>query len=110
MPYVKDYGKAEEINFLASSKVVSHTYQISDSGVAANAQGKKIVPAGTVYPADDATAIGITYTDTDVTEGPQPGSVLIEAWIIEERLPAALSPEAKTALAAKSGIKFKQFV
>lgn len=110
MPNVKNYCKAEEINFLASSKVVSHTYQISNAGVAANAEGRKIVPAGTVYPANDATAIGITYTDTDVTEGPQPGAVLIEAWILEDRLPVAPSAEAKTSLAEKSKIKFKQFV
>lgn len=110
MPYVKDYGNSQEINFLASAKVVSATYQISNAGVAANAQGRKIVPAGTVYPANDATAIGITYTDTDVTEGPQPGAVLIEAWILEDRLPAPVSAEAKTALAASSGIKFKKMV
>lgn len=110
MPYVKDYGKAEEINFLASSKVVSATYQISNAGVVANAQGRKIVSAGTVYPKNDATAIGIVYTDTDVTEGPQPGAVLIEAWILEARLPVVPSAEAKTALAANSDIKFKKTV
>lgn len=110
MSYVKDYGTVQDINFLAHAKVVSATYQISDAGVNANAQGRKIVPAGTVYPKNDATAIGITYTDTDVTEGPQPGAVLIEAWILEARLPVAPTDEAKTALAANSGIKFKKTV
>lgn len=110
MVYVKDYGKIEDINFLASAKYVSHTYQISNEGVSANPQGRKIVKAGTVYPANDATAIGIVFTDTDVTEGPQPGAVLIEAWILEGRLPVAPEAAAKTALAAKSGIKFKQSV
>lgn len=107
MPYVKNYGKTEQINFLASAKYVAFTRQIDDTGVVANAQGRKIVPAGTVYPANDATAIGITLTDTDVTEGPQPGSVLAEAWIIEERLPVSVEADAKTALAANSKIKFK---
>lgn len=110
MPFVKGKTVVSEINFLASSKVIAHTYQISDEGVTANAQGRKIVPAGTVYPANDATAIGITYTDTDVTEGPQPGSVIIDAWILEARLPVAPSTTAKTALAANSGIKFKKTV
>jgi hypothetical protein len=108
MPFVKCKTEVSEINFLASSKVIAHTYQIDDTGITANAQGRKIVPAGTVYPSNDAEAIGITYTDTDVTEGPQPGSVLIDAWILEARLPVAPSATAKTALAAKSGIKFKQ--
>lgn len=102
--YVKNYGKAEDINFLASAKVVAFTEQISDAGVAADANGRKIVKAGTVWPANDATAKGLVYTDVDVTEGPQPGSVLREAWVIAERLPVALSDEAKAAL---TEIKFR---
>lgn len=107
MPYVKNYGKVEQINFLASAKYVAFTRQIDDTGVTANAQGRKIVPAGSVYPANDATAIGITLTDTDVTEGPAPGSVLADAWILEDRLPEAVDADAKEALAANSNIKFK---
>lgn len=102
--YVKNYGKVEDINFLASAKVVSFTEQISDSGVTADANGRKIVKAGTVWPANDETAKGIVYTDTDVTEGPQPGAVLVEAYIIEARLPVALSTEAKEVL---TEIKFR---
>ncbi len=70
MPYVKDYGQVSEINFLASAKYSSFTYQVSNAGVTANANGRKIVPAGTVYPANDATAIGILLADVDVTNGP----------------------------------------
>ncbi|MCM3747448.1 hypothetical protein M3223_08780 [Paenibacillus pasadenensis] len=92
-------------NFLASAKFTSFTYQVSDAGVLANAQGRKIVPAGTVYPANDATAIGLLLNDIDVTTGPQPGAVLVEAWVLEARLPVAPAAAAKTALAGK--IKFK---
>lgn len=102
--YVKNYGKAEDINFLASAKVTSFTEQISDIGVTADENGRKIVKAGTVWPANDATAKGIVYTDVDVTEGPQPGAVLYEAWVIEERLPEVVSAEAKPVL---KGIKFR---
>lgn len=102
--YVKNYGKAEDINFLASAKVTSFTEQISDVGVVADENGRKIVKAGTVWPKNDATAKGLVYTDVDVTEGPQPGAVLREAWVIEERLPAAVSAEAKPVL---TGIKFR---
>ena len=107
MPYVKDYGTKNQINFLASAKFTAFTYQISNSGVTANAQGRKIVPAGTVYPVNDATAIGILLTDTDVTEGPQPGSVIVEGWILEARLPVAPAAAAKTAM---KEIKFKTVV
>lgn len=102
--YVENYGKVEDINFLASAKVVSFTEQISDEGVTADDNGRKIVQAGSVWPANDETAKGLIYTDVDVTEGPQPGAVLVEAWIIEERLPEALSTEAKEALVE---IKFR---
>lgn len=110
MPYVKNYGNVEQINFLASVKYIAHTYEIDDTGVRPDSKGRKIVPAGSVYPANDATAIGITLTDTDVTEGPAPGAVLIDAWILEGRLPVAPTAEAKTALAEKSNIKFKVIV
>lgn len=98
MPYVKPIQKADRINFLASSKVQAFTYQVSDAGVSANSDGKKIVKAGTILPANDEAAEGILYTDVDVTNGPQPGSLIVEAYVLEERLPAPPSTEAKTAL------------
>lgn len=102
--YVKSYGKTEEINFLASAHVTTFTHQVSDTGVAADVNGRKIVKAGTVYPKNDATAEGILYTDVDVTEGPQAGSLLVEGYVLEARLPVAPSAEAKTAL---KEIKFR---
>lgn len=102
--YVKKYGKAEDINFLASADVTSFTHQISNAGVAADANGRKIVKAGTIYPKNDATAEGIVYTDVDVTEGPQAGALLVEAYILEARLPVAPSDEAKEAM---KEIKFR---
>lgn len=107
MPYIKNSGTKSEINFLASAKYTAFTYQISNAGVAADADGRKIVPAGTVWPANDATAVGILHDDIDVTNGPQPGSVIVDAWILEARLPVAPAAAAKTAMKA---IKFKTVV
>ncbi|MBD8037097.1 hypothetical protein H9635_10100 [Solibacillus sp. A46] len=104
MPYVKGVSKFERINFLASSKVQAFTHEVSDTGVATDANGRKIVRAGTIYPANDATAKGIVYNDVDVTHGPQPGSLIVEAYILEERLPEAPTEEVKTAL---KEIKFR---
>ncbi|WP_164670960.1 hypothetical protein [Virgibacillus doumboii] len=95
MVYVSGKTTAKQINFLASAKFVAFTRQVSDAGVTANAQGRKIVPAGTVYPANDATAEGILLTDVDVTHGPQPGSVMVEGYVIESRLPVAPDSLAK---------------
>lgn len=93
-----------QINFLASANFQAFTYQVSDAGVTANADGRKIVPAGTVYPANDATAIGILLNDVDVTNGPQPGSVIVEGYIIESRLPVAPDVLAKPEM---TEIKFR---
>lgn len=95
---------AQQINFLASAKFVAFTTQVESAGVTANPDGRKIVPAGTILPANDATAKGILMHDTDVTEGPQAGSLIVEAYVIPERLPAAPAAEAITAL---NEIKFR---
>jgi len=98
MPYVKQVETANRINFLASSKVQAFTFQVSDEGIAVDSNGRKIVKAGTILPKNDATAQGILYTDADVTNGPQPGSLIVEAYVLEARLHTAPSTEAKAAL------------
>lgn len=60
--------------------------------------GRKVVPAGAVIPANGATAKGILFEDIDVTEGAKPGSVVIEGTIYGGRLPAALDGAAASAL------------
>ena len=102
--YVSKVETAKQINFLASARFQSFTTQVEQTGVTANAKGRKIVPAGTVYPKNDATAKGILLNDVDVTEGPQAGALIVEAYILEARLPVAPSAEAKPAL---KDIKFR---
>lgn len=97
MPYVKGIKNYSRVNFLASSKVQSFTTVVSDTGVAV-VDGKKIVKAGSILPKNDATAKGILYNDVDVTHGPQPGALIVEGYILEERLPVAPAADAKTAL------------
>lgn len=97
MNYTKQ--TATEINFLASAKYQAFTQQIDDThaGVVTEA-GRKIVPAGSVWPANDGNAKGITLRASDVTDGPQPVAVIVEGYIIEERLPAAVAALAKAEL------------
>jgi len=104
MVYVKGLQKSEQINFLASADFQAFTTQVSDTGITANADGRKIVPAGTVYPVNDGTAEGILYNDVDVTEGAQPGSLIVEGYILEARLPVAPVQLAKDAM---TEIKFR---
>ncbi len=84
---------------------------VNDSGVSANENGKKIVPAGTVIgggfiddkskfavKSNDENAEGVLFNDVDVTYGPAAGAALIHAFIETDKLPEAPASEAKAAL------------
>ena len=88
--YVKN-EEVKEINFLASAKYHNYTRQIDNKGVVANAKGRKIVKAGTVYRNSQGVAIGLVFNDVDVTEGPQPGAVMYEGWVLAARLPEKIA-------------------
>lgn len=93
-------------NFIASEiGMIQRTFEVSDTGVAADEYDKKTVKAGTVYPANDATAKGIIFEDVDVTYGSRPASVVIAGRIFENRLHTKPDAAAKTAL-EKQGIYF----
>lgn len=87
------------INFLESEiGLITKTRQIPQS--MGEVDGSYlIVKAGTVFPADDGTAEGIVFTDTDVTHGDCEGSVMVAGRVLAARVTA--SEEAKTALEAK---------
>ncbi|WP_019123693.1 hypothetical protein [Brevibacillus massiliensis] len=91
---------------------------VDDAGVTPNAEGKKIVPAGTIIgggfiaddtkkavKANDATAEGVLFNDTDVTYGPAPGAAIIHGFIAVDKLPEAPSEDAKSALKQVAFIK-----
>jgi len=95
---------------------------VSDVGVAANAEGKKIVPAGTILGGgvleDDtidavkatttngvSNAEGLLFNDTDVTYGPAPGALLIHGFVDLGKLPTEPTDEEKAALKQVTFIK-----
>lgn len=85
--------------FLAEEECSRETAQISASHSQAVTIGAtKIVPAGAVIPANGSTAKGILYEDVEVTTGDMPGSIVTKGVIYEDRLPASLDSDAKTAL------------
>lgn len=73
---------------------------ILESGVESDANGKKIVKAGTPYPANDATCLGYLLHDVDVTMGDAPGTYIFEGSIDNKKLEetgVTVSDAAKTA-------------
>ncbi len=107
MAFMKIETTETRPNFLGSEiGLIQKTYEIKQAGVATDAAGRKIVKGGTIYPANDDTAIGIVFEDIDVTEDAvRPGSIIIAGRILKNRLPVVPTEEALTALKA-SGIYF----
>lgn len=60
-----------------------------DSALAVTVEGRKIVKAGTLFPANDATAIGVVLNDQDVTDGDKMAAVVIHGFVLKAKLPAA---------------------
>ena len=56
------------------------------SAIEANAEG--IIPAGTIIPANDATAIGVLLSDVVKAENPN-DTIVIHGFIKKAKLPAA---------------------
>lgn len=67
-------------------------------GLATLVDGRYVVKAGTVYPANDATAVGVILNDYDVTDGDAMMAVVIHGFVKEAALPAVPSQEAKNAM------------
>ena len=100
-----DAGKVYQPGwFLAADECERETRNIPQTGAATAANGGKYVKMGTIYPANDATAIGIVYEDVDVTSGAMPGSVVTKGTVYTDRLHTAPASAAKTAL---EGLGFK---
>lgn len=101
MAYVTNYKGTFRPNFLESEiGLITKTYEIPDSmGVADG--NRKIVFAGTPYPANNSTAVGIVFTDTDVTDGSVAGSVMVAGRVLKDRVTVA-----DAAASAMTGLVF----
>lgn len=107
--YVKTISFNNQAEILASEKYVNFTTTVSNEDIDADELGRKIVPAGSILDANgkivnDGTAAGILFSSVDVTEGPQPGALMVEGYVLEARLPVKPADTAKTAL---KEIKFR---
>ena len=56
------------------------------SAIAANAEGE--IPAGTIIPANDATAIGVLLSDVVKADNPN-GTIVTHGYIKKAKMPAA---------------------
>lgn len=87
MSHVRRINGTFRPNFLDSEVgLVLKTYQIPASMGTEDEFGNKVVPAGTVYPSNDGSAVGIIFEDVDVTWGDHEGSVMLAGRVLKDRL------------------------
>lgn len=90
MSFIGEIGKGKTYApgyFLAHEECERKTREIPQSMATTESNGTKYVPMGSVYPSNDASAVGIVYEDVDVTTGNMPGSVVLSGVVYEDRLP-----------------------
>ena len=101
MPVVfksQDYITGKQILAIPDHYVcVAHTFLNNDTA-AITEDGRKVIKAGTIYPKNDATAIGIVFSDMDVTDGDMTGAILVHGFVKTAALPVEPADTAKTAL------------
>ncbi|HBF73723.1 MAG TPA: hypothetical protein DDW71_00485 [Lactobacillus sp.] len=114
MTQITDYGAPKQVLGFITNKVALGAV-ISGDGVAADATGKKIIPAGTpvggadsmleneqavLKPVSDDTVQGVLEFPVDVTAGNSDGTVIVNGYINENRLPdgVTIADDVKTAL------------
>lgn len=80
----KTYSVSGTKEILYNDHYVGQPYDCS--AIAANEEG--IIPAGTIVPANDATAIGVLLHDVKKDDNPN-GTIVIHGFIRKDKLPAA---------------------
>ncbi|WP_125924063.1 hypothetical protein, partial [Secundilactobacillus pentosiphilus] len=102
MSYVGKQVNANETNFLASSKFVSFQQLVdnTNAAVVTDELGHKVIPAGSILPANDATAKGISTDEVDVTDGKALVGLIVEGWVYGKRLPVAPNADAIKSMTA----------
>lgn len=94
----KVYGMKKEILMFPNDyKGYAHTFEPEDSA-AVTENDKKIIKAGTIYPANDATAKGVVLYDCEVTSGTATGTIVYSGSVLISKIPEEPTSEAKAAL------------
>lgn len=81
------YSKTKEILKNDHYVAIAHNFK-KDDAAAATEDGKKIVKAGTIYPTNDASAVGVVLYDVDVTDADRAGALVVHGFIDKTKIPA----------------------
>lgn len=103
-PIVREFGQARGI--LKYFDYLGFAALIPSTGVVADANGNKIVKAGTPYPSNDGECVGYLLADVDVTQGDAPGTIVYEGSLDETKITANGITVASAAKAATPRVTF----
>ena len=76
------------------------------AAVVTRSDGSKYVPAGSIIPSNNSSAVGILYENVDVTTGNMPGSIVTAGRVYKDRLPVVVDSDAASAM---TGITFDTY-
>lgn len=94
----QDYTTGKQILVFPDHYVgVAQTFNKNDSA-AVTVDGRKIIKAGTIYPSNDANALGVVFYDVDVTDGDRNGTLIVHGFIKTGAIPVVPASAAKSAL------------
>lgn len=108
--------KSDSHDFLASEvglRQITYTFAKTNSNVVEQVTEKgvrKIIPAGTIYPSNDASAKGIVFNDVDVTEGNKSESLMVGGVVLSTKTLVAGVPTVPATTAIEALAKQGLFV
>lgn len=121
--YLKTVNYENTPEFLAAGHYVNFTATAVNTDITADESGRKYVIAGNLVDADgkvvkitrggssgaytytpSATPVGIAFHTVDVTEGPQPIALMVEGYVIAERLQGSYVAEYAATSAFKTAL------
>lgn len=96
-------AKVRITNYSNTKEILKYDHFVSEAVVltqsnATEVNGKEIVKAGTILPANDETAKGVILYDVDVTNGDETGALVIHGFIDKTKIPTQADAAAITAL------------
>lgn len=105
MSYVTKVDGTTYPNFLASEIGLITKTRLIPASMGVVDGTRKIVKAGTIFPANDSTAEGIVFEPVDVTYGDRIAAVIVAGRIYSNRLPTAPSADSGSGDTQTAGAK-----
>lgn len=100
---ISSFGTRKDVLFNPDHYVGFPQYIEKGNALGKDVNGRKIIKGGTIYPANDGTAVGVVLQDYDITDGDANVTIVVHGFIDSNKLPE--KPK-QSAMAKMPMIKF----